>query len=358
MKNSIAKEKLKRKFNIFKRKMYQPYISEKIEIIDFLYQIIDFDRILLKDKTNFEKINEKIFQIKKQFKKERNNEKLKQIFVETNKVFAEFLEIIEPQNLLPTKNKDLREYQLKTVDYFQEITEIFDKNNMKYFLLGGTLIGALRHNGFIPWDDDIDIGMMREDYEKLKQYLTENGIAIDVSKLYFSKANFYKIVNNTLKKNPNKLVYMLGPKYIQIYKGRSIKKCFYVDIFPHEYYKDDYTMEEYNKVVSKINRKYIEMDNFKKVYEMFKDEIKNNKNIVKKSNKIYYSIDSFVTYSIPHKTFMTEDMIFPLKKILFENKEFYIPNKPEEYINIEYPNYNGMPSEISIAPNLKSMLNF
>lgn len=51
---------------------------------------------------------------------------------------------------------------LKLLRVFDEICR---KNNLKYWLDGGTLIGAIRHNGFIPWDDDIDVAMLSDDYE-------------------------------------------------------------------------------------------------------------------------------------------------------------------------------------------------
>ena len=79
----------------------------------------------------------------------------------------------------------------------QELRRICQKHQIKHFVIAGTLLGAVRHKGFIPWDDDMDFGLLRADYEKLLQVLpTElgerfyfkslqtNGFAYPFAKLY------------------------------------------------------------------------------------------------------------------------------------------------------------------------------
>ncbi len=60
---------------------------------------------------------------------------------------------------------DLRRLQLEELRILEEFVRVCDENNLRYYSLGGTLLGSIRHKGFIPWDDDIDVSMPRKDYE-------------------------------------------------------------------------------------------------------------------------------------------------------------------------------------------------
>jgi len=61
---------------------------------------------------------------------------------------------------------NLRKLQLLELDILKQVIEICKRHGLRYYLLGGTFLGAVRHQGFIPWDDDIDIGMPRNDFER------------------------------------------------------------------------------------------------------------------------------------------------------------------------------------------------
>ena len=64
--------------------------------------------------------------------------------------------------------EQLKKIQLEILDV---VTQFCDANGIRYWLDSGTLLGAIRHKGYIPWDDDVDLGMLREDYERFLSIL-------------------------------------------------------------------------------------------------------------------------------------------------------------------------------------------
>ena len=77
-----------------------------------------------------------------------------------------------------------------------------NENDLTYYALGGTMLGAMRHHGFIPWDDDIDIGMPRADYEKLEDLMTNqsNHKYVLETQNSNSKDYYYPFQNSIIQK--------------------------------------------------------------------------------------------------------------------------------------------------------------
>ena len=107
----------------------------------------------------------------------------------------------------------------------KEIKRICDENNIKYFIIAGTLLGAIRHGGFIPWDDDMDIGMLREDYEKF----------IKVAKAQLGEDFFLQTTETDVNYGlPFAKILLNETKLVEANAGSNAKKGIFVDIFPFD----------------------------------------------------------------------------------------------------------------------------
>ena len=110
--------------------------------------------------------------------------------------------------MLYTKERDgfmsrelsLKEIQNEEKEILKNIINFFEKYNIKYYAYGGTLLGAVRHNGFIPWDDDIDIIVPRPDYDLFLDLVRKgnfkyNNLEVISYELNNSNVLFCKVIN-------------------------------------------------------------------------------------------------------------------------------------------------------------------
>lgn len=141
---------------------------------------------------------------------------------------------------------DLRELQLLQLDAMKEIHSICNMNGIKYYMIGGTLLGAVRHKGFIPWDDDIDIAMLRQDYDKFVEVFSSQA---NQSKYFLQ--NYYTDCDI----QPALSRVCIKGTILDLPFEYHLKNCknTYVDIFPLDNVPDDDLMmtrqcEELSKI--------------------------------------------------------------------------------------------------------------
>lgn len=228
----------------------------------------------------------------------------------------------------------LRDIQLANLALLKELAYVCEKNNFKYILDAGTLLGAIRHKGFIPWDDDIDILMFREDYEKI----------VSAFKNTTRNSDIYAEYHRDKDTNSQ---YFIKIKH---------KKCPFlgVDIFP---------LDSYGKHLS-LKEQLIATNKICKILKHLKKEIdpnisnKETKTILTKTMKEKILLSSanengdFV-YGVDfaHKLknwFLDRDIVLPLRKIQFEDSKYTTVNKPKEFLKNIYGNYMKYPKKIKI----------
>ena len=99
----------------------------------------------------------------------------------------------------------LKEIQFEEKEMLRKLIAALEKQKIEYFVWAGTYLGAVRHKGFIPWDDDIDLAMRRDEYEKFVKYLRtrDNNISDSLNAIGFELGNsdfpFIKVVNTNIK---------------------------------------------------------------------------------------------------------------------------------------------------------------
>ena len=262
---------------------------------------------------------------------------------------------------------ELRELHEIELDILQEIDRICRKENIRYYLAGGTLLGAVRHKGFIPWDDDVDIAMPREDYERFLKVMHKGGhpyykiLAMEYMEEY--PYTFAKVVDTRTR--------------LQEEIGKDLSEMgVFVDIFPLDGMGDDrdQAMSRMMKIIrirSRIEEATLKEEEIKNKETNLKNKIiKEAANVLirligvqrsyahmieyvkKKDFHQSYWIASAVGGAGIERELVEREHFDEVLEMEFEGKMFYAPKGYDIYLKNLYGNYMQLPpKDQRVAPH-------
>ena len=241
---------------------------------------------------------------------------------------------------------ELDEIRRISLDILKDVADFCDKHNIVYYLACGTLLGAVRHHGFIPWDDDIDIMMPRPDY---KIFLNEYDGKYKVLKPEEGRYFYAKVYDD------NTIVYEEGMDYKK-YDPIGID----LDIFPLDGIEND------DRIVEKIMKRsnsletLLRLSNQPVFYRKKKikainriiPRIVGSKNLVKliEKNAQTYDYDKSnyvirVKNSVNGSTGAISKECYGISRMVFEGNEFNVPSGYDVWLRKFFGNYMELPPE-------------
>lgn len=237
----------------------------------------------------------------------------------------------------------LKQMQLKQYDVLEKTSIFFKERNIKFFFYGGTLLGSLRHKGFIPWDDDIDLAILSEDFNKLLDYeheLIDNGLLLSspFSKLgNYTNEGWDKIYNETRTVHISICCFdLIKTKNIDALLKKRLKFNFKARGLRKLYMKNIIGLQNLKRKLEGLNQEY------------YKNEI-----VVSKGNEEegLYVIKSLCC--AVRNAYMSYQSVFPLHEAPFLVREdqkvlqYPIPNYPKEYLENFYgKDYMFFPNDL------------
>lgn len=251
--------------------------------------------------------------------------------------------------------KHLQQVEMKILKYFIGVCE---ENNLTYFLYAGSLLGAIRHEGFIPWDDDIDVIMFREDFEKLNKIFEKK---IDEKYKFFNVLNeetyHYTWGRLTLK---NTLFKEWWADQVD-YTPNIFIDIFILDNIPSNKFKKfihKWTSFTLNQITMYSILKYENESKIKEIIQQSMHYILKiipvstltiKKKCVKSFSKYQYEeceeVCDFPSENMMQMSFKSDWL--PLKKGKFGDIEVNIPNNYDKILRMDFNDYMELPPEES-----------
>jgi lipopolysaccharide cholinephosphotransferase len=221
------------------------------------------------------------------------------------------------------------------LDLLSELDRVCKKYNLKYYASGGTLLGAVRHKGFIPWDDDMDVWMMRNDYEELQKHFNEFKEPYFLQTPYTDKGYYFTAINLRNSNTSN---------ISDVFAWESWNMGIGLDIFPI----DAYVLDELPDAYSKIGTLTMELSTYMRKSNPYLDESNRervNNYCGREPLEIYEEVQSIAQrFNNDENADCLAELVNtqyknPLKKIIHkedvENQVFL------DFEHIKIPAYNG-----------------
>ena len=250
----------------------------------------------------------------------------------------DIIDLVTDVRNMPKASGMYRKIQLECANLLQSVHAICEANNLQYWLDSGTLLGAYRHQGFIPWDDDVDICMRRQDYLKI----------LPILKQVFQYSDFY-----IRERAESCKFYQI--RIINKYDSRIGLDIFPVDDYPEVCLTERKKMNIDKKI--KAARKFFEKKYPQKYMannkiETTKQDIINIQNKMILNNRInkeknpalFFGID--FPYRIKGTLVYDYETVFPLKTLEFEGNLYYCPNKTKKYLKNLYGDFMKLPCKL------------
>lgn len=274
-----------------------------------------------------------------------------------------------------TDEEALSRLKMTELSILEVIAELCETNEISWWLEGGTCIGALRHKGFIPWDDDIDIGMLRSDYERFCQLAAEKlpegysfhnsknsvGYAFMFAKVYKDGTRFE---NQELREAGSTMgIYVDIFPYDRLYeddklRAKQIRAAYSAQLRSYLYHSKTITVP-HRGVLGTLERAgcrvfhAIERSKTKDCgcYQAIFDKAIPNPNLGKISNEC-------LTLAWPHMDPVPVDEILPASQAYFEGKPYPVPRLAEKYLTTMYGDWRQIPDPEDRHTHLPLLLDF
>jgi len=239
-----------------------------------------------------------------------------------------------------TEGSDLRKIQLRMLEMLEFVDHICQKHNISYWLAAGTLLGAVRHGGFIPWDDDLDIEMLKDDYRSLLKVLQVEMSDKYVLQTHQTDRNYIFPIAKLRDKNS----YITESKNAdKNYKYRGIFiDIFYLDSGNHFLGRVAVNFQKFAYALTLIRN-----DKFGLLLFLKRVIFRVLNSLVFPSLRFLAYLFNIKTKILPLGTGFTKPIdlgnVFPLRKIIFEGKYFNGPANVDAYLKGMYGNYMKLP---------------